>query len=231
MQDAGSGLDLSVVMPCRDEAEAIASCIREAKSFIDAKGLKGEIIVADNASTDGSGEIAAAEGAVVVYEPSPGYGNALKAGFKAARGRIIIMGDADMTYDFSQMGRLYGPIAEGSCDMMIGDRFAGGIEKGAMPLSHHLGVRALSAFGRMLYRTDVRDFHCGLRGFRRDLLDKLELESSGMEFATEMIAKAARKGLRIGQAPVRLRRCSVQRSSKLRTIRDGIRHLRFMIEI
>lgn len=226
---ADPSFDLSIVLPCRNEAAAIGSCIEEIKCFLSENALNGEILVVDNASDDGSGSIAEALGARVVREDRPGYGSALKAGIMAAKAPVIIMGDCDTTYDFMQLGRFYGPLASGECDFIIGDRFAGGIEKGAMPLSHKIGVKVLSALARQRYKTDVRDFHCGLRGFTRAAADSMELKTDGMEFATEMIAEAAEKGLRIAQVPVSLRKCSLARSSKLRTIRDGFRHLRLMI--
>ena len=143
--------------------------------------------------------------------------------------RNNIFGDSDTTYDFMKLGKLYRPLAEGRADVMIGDRFAGGMEKGAMPWSHRIGVRLLSAMGRRRYRTDVRDFHCGMRGLTRKAAEQLAFRTGGMEFATEMIALAAKAGLRIGQCPVRLRKCTLDRKSKLRTLPDGNRHLRYML--
>ena len=221
--------ELTLVLPCRNEAAAVGACLDEARRFLDESGLRGELLVVDNASTDGSGELAARLGARVVREEAPGYGSALRAGIRAARAPVILMGDCDTTYDFMQLGLLYAPLAEGRCDVIVGDRFAGGIEPGAMPLSHRWGVTALSALARLRFRTDVRDFHCGLRGLTRAAAERMELQTDGMEFATELIAEAARRGLRIGQAPVRLRRCTLERSSKLRTIRDGFRHLGFIL--
>ena len=229
MPDEENELDLTLVLPCRDEAAAISACIDEARRFLAQSGLRGELLVVDNCSTDGSGDIAAACGARVIREDRPGYGNALRAGIAAARAPVILMGDCDTTYDFMQIGALYGPLASGECDVMIGDRFAGGIEPGAMPLSHNWGVKALSALARLRFGVDVRDFHCGLRGLTRAAAERMELRAAGMEFATELIAQAARAGLRIGQAPVRLRRCALARSSKLRTIRDGFRHLGYIL--
>ncbi len=222
--------ELTLVLPCRNEAAAIGACIDEAQRFLETSGLRGELLVVDNASTDGSGEIAEKLGARVVREETPGYGNALRRGIAAAGAPVILMGDCDTTYDFMQMGLLYEPLAAGRFDMMIGDRFAGGIEPGAMPLSHKLGVKALSALARLRFRSGVRDFHCGLRGLTREAAERLTLRSEGMEFATEFIAEAAKKGLRVGQVPVRLRRCAFDRRSKLRTIRDGFRHLGYIIK-
>lgn len=221
--------ELTLVLPCRDEAAAIGACLDEARRFLAQNGLTGELLVVDNASTDGSGRIAAALGARVIYEPKSGYGNALRAGIAAARGNVILMGDCDTTYDFMQLGALYGPLAAGECDVMIGDRFSGGIERGAMPLSHYWGVKALSALARRRFHTDVRDFHCGLRGMTRAAAEQMTLRAEGMEFATELIAEAAKTGLRIAQTPVRLRRCTADRKPKLRTVRDGFRHLGYIL--
>ena len=148
---------------------------------------------------------------------------------KAARGSVIILADCDTTYDFNEMDRLYKPLIAGKYDVMIGDRFRGGIEKGAMPVIHIIGVKFLSLMGRVRYRTDVRDFHCGFRGITREALSNLRFHTTGMEFATEMIAEAVKKGLRIGQIPVSLKKCRDSRQSKLRTIRDGIRHLIYIM--
>ena len=221
--------DVTVVLPCRNEEGAIGDCIREIREFFRAEKLEGEILVADNGSTDRSAEIARSLGARVIREDKPGYGNALRAGIAAAEGRVILMGDSDTTYDFMESGKLYTPLSRGKYDIMIGDRFAGGMEKGSMPLSHKLGVRFLSRMARLRYRTDVRDFHCGLRGITREAARKLAFRTEGMEFATEMIARAAEAGMRIGQCPVRLRRCGADRKSKLRTLPDGFRHLRYIL--
>ena len=167
---------------------------------------------------------------VLIRENRPGYRNALRAGIAAALSRIILMGDCDTTYSFLQANRLFRMLSEGKNDIIIGDRFAGGIEKGAMPLSHRIGVRFLSRIGRMRTGTDVRDFHCGLRGMTKEAAGRLKLRAEGMEFATEMIAAAAREGLRIGQCPVSLRKCRLDRKSKLRTLPDGIRHLKYLLE-
>ena len=158
-----------------------------------------------------------------------GYGNAIIGGLKACSGRVIIIGDCDTTYDFSDLDRFYIPLSAGKYDMVIGDRFVGGIEKGAMPLSHKLGVRFLSACARLKFKTDVHDFHSGLRGLTREATKQLDFKCGGMEFATEMIAQASKAGLSISQIPVHLRCCPYSRKSKLRTIRDGLRHVCFII--
>lgn len=214
-------------MPCLNEARTIGACIEEAKGFIKSAGLNAEIIVVDNNSTDDSAKIAKEMGARVIFEKKPGYGNALRAGLAKAKGRVIIMGDCDLTYDFSNLHEMYDLLQKN--DVVIGDRFKGGIERGAMPLSHHVGVRGLSLMGRMRYGTDVEDFHCGLRGIRNDALGKVNYKTTGMEFATEMIAEAVRNDLVIAQTPVALRNSVKGRRPKLNTIRDGFRHLNYII--
>lgn len=220
-------IDLSIVMPCLNEERTIATCIEEASGFIKSAGLSGEIIVVDNNSTDSSAKIAKKMGARVVFEQKPGYGNALRAGLAKAKGKVIIMGDCDMTYDFSNLHEMYDLLQKN--DLVIGDRFKGGIQKGAMPLSHHIGVRGLSLVGRIRYGTDVKDFHCGLRGIRNEALGRVDYKTTGMEFATEMIAEAVRNDLTIAQTPVILRNSVKGRRPKLNTIRDGFRHLNYII--
>ena len=222
--------EISVVMPCLNEEATVAACVEEAMDFFRQMSLSGEVVVVDNGSTDGSANVAERSGARVVLAPRRGYGAALRAGFAGARGRVIIMGDCDQTYDFRHLRGIYEPLASGAFDLVIGDRFAGGIEKGAMPLSHKIGVRFLSAVGRFITKTNIRDFHCGLRGLTREAA-RLPFRTTGMEFATEMIVLAARAGLRLGQTPVPLRRCPKKRRSKLRTLPDGLRHLRYMTYI
>ena len=214
-------------MPCLNEARTIGACIEEAKGFIKSAGLSAEIIVVDNNSTDDSAKIAKEMGVRVIFEKKPGYGNALRAGLAKAKGKVIIMGDCDLTYDFSNLHEMYDLLQKN--DVVIGDRFKGGIERGAMPLSHHVGVRGLSLMGRMRYGTDVKDFHCGLRGIRSDALGRVNYRTTGMEFATEMIAEAVRNDLVIAQTPVALRNSVKGRRPKLNTIRDGFRHLNYII--
>lgn len=221
-------LELSVIIPCLDEEAAIGYCIDEAYRFMQQYRIQGEVLVVDNGSSDASQAIAVAHGARVVLEKKKGYGNALKTGIAQSCGGIIIMGDGDATYDFLHLEKMYDMLKNNSCDMVIGNRYAGGMEQGSMPLSHKLGVRFLSFCGRIRFHTDVYDFHCGLRGMTRDAAKKLELHTDGMEFATEMIASAVRQKLCIGQVPVKLRKCNYDRSSKLRTIQDGIRHLKYI---
>lgn len=223
-------LALSVVMPCRNEENTVAYCIQQAKKFMQKHHISGEVLVVDNASTDASAAVAARHGARVVTEQSIGYGNALKTGIIHTKGSVIIMGDCDTTYDFEHMEEMYRLLAENECDMVIGNRYAGGMEPGSMPWSHRVGVRVLSFLAGKRFHSQVYDFHCGLRGFTRQTAEHLELCTEGMEFATELIAEAAACGLCIGQVPVTLGNCRFERSSKLRTVRDGFRHLKYILK-
>ncbi|MBP3205474.1 MAG: glycosyltransferase family 2 protein [Lachnospiraceae bacterium] len=222
-------LKLSIVMPCRNEESTVGFCVETAKLFLRQNGIRGEILVVNNGSTDRSALVAERSGARVICVEKPGYGRALRAGLKASRGKVIIMGDCDATYDFREVGMIYELLADGAYDVVIGDRFSGGIEEGAMPQSHYWGVRWLSFLGRMRFHTDVKDFHCGLRGITRDALKRLQFRTAGMEFATEMIAVAKKAGLRIGQVPVSLRKCRFEHRSKVRIVRDGVRHLEYIL--
>ncbi len=221
--------ELSILMPCLNEEENIAFCVEQAKEYLASHSLVGEILVVDNGSTDRSAEIAASHGATVIREQKRGYGRALRTGLKAAKGEVIVFGDCDSTYDFLNLDPLYVPLAENRVDFVTGDRFAGEMEKGAMSFSHRLGVPFLSFCGRVKFGAKIHDWHCGIRGIRKDALEKLELKTEGMEFATEMIAEAAGKGLRIGEVSVPLRRSRCERQEKLRTVRDGFRHLWYIL--
>ena len=221
--------ELSVIMPCLNEENTVGLCVDEALTFIRNHGITGEVLVVDNGSADCSAETALRHGAVVITEPKPGYGRAIRTGLAAGRGSFFIIGDCDKTYDFLHMDEMYDPLERGECDMVIGNRYTGGLKKGAMSFSHRWGGRFLSYCGRKRFHTDVYDFHCGLRGMSREASEKLQLHTDGMEFATEMIAEAAKKRLRIRQVPVILKKCEYQRESKLRTVRDGFRHLRYII--
>ncbi|MCE2989861.1 MAG: glycosyltransferase family 2 protein, partial [Nitrosomonadaceae bacterium] len=190
-------LELSILMPCLNEAETVATCVRKAMGYIARTGIRAEVLVADNGSTDGSQALAEAEGARVVAVPMKGYGAALLGGIAAARGRYVIMADADDSYDFSALDAFVERLSGGD-QLVMGDRFAGGIKPGAMPPLHrYLGNPVLSFIGRLLFRSPIRDFHCGLRGFDRDAIRSLNLNSPGMEFASEMIVKATLAKLRI----------------------------------
>lgn len=230
--DPGPDLELTCLMPCLDEAETLATCVEKALRGLAELGIEGEVLVADNGSTDGSQEIAAAAGARVVPVPTRGYGAALAGGIAVARGRFVIMGDADDSYDWSNLGPLVAALREGA-DLVMGCRLpkgGGTILPGAMPFLHRwLGNPGLSFVGRVLFGCPVTDFHCGLRGFRRNRMRELDLRTTGMEFASEMVIKATLHGLRIAEVPITLHPDGRSRPPHLRTWRDGWRHLRFML--
>jgi glycosyltransferase involved in cell wall biosynthesis len=220
---------LSILMPCLNEARTLGSCIAKAKRYLARQNFAGEIVVADNGSTDGSQEIAESLGARVVPVFERGYGNALKAGIKAARGKYVIMGDSDDSYDFGSLEGFVEQL-EAGFDLVCGNRFAGGIEDGAMPPLHrYFGNPLLTAIGRLLFKSPVNDFYCGLRGFRRDAILRLGLTAPGMEFALEMIVKSTIGHLRITEVPTTLRPDGRGRAPHLRSWRDGWRSLRFYL--
>ena len=217
------------MLPCLNEAETLETCVRKARTSIAHLGIPGEVIVADNGSTDGSQDIARRSGARVVDIPVRGYGAALQGGIEAARGQFVIMADADDSYDLSGLEPFVAKLREGY-DLVMGNRFAGGIAAGAMPPLHrYLGNPVLTAVGRLFFRSPIRDFHCGMRGFRRDSILDLGLRTTGMEFASEMVAKAALAGLRVTEVPTTLARDGRSRPPHLRSWRDGWRHLRFLL--
>jgi hypothetical protein len=222
-------VELSVVLPCLDEAETLATCIRKARRSFAALGVAGEVIVADNGSTDGSQDIARAEGAVVVDVPRRGYGAALLGGIRAAAGEYVLMADADDSYALDDLGGFLGELRDGA-DLVMGNRFLGRIEPGAMPFLHrYVGNPALSMLGRLFFHIPVGDFHCGIRAFRRDRVLELGLVTSGMEFASEMVVRASLARLRIREVPTVLRPDGRSRAPHLRTWRDGWRHQRFLL--
>ncbi len=219
-------LQVSVVIPCLDEEETIVACVRAAREVLEREGIAGEVLVVDNGSTDRSAERARAAGARVVAERRRGYGNAYLAGFRAARGAYLVMADADLTYDFADIPRFIADLEDGA-DLVMGDRMDN-IEPGAMPWLHrYVGNPLLSGFLNALYRTGVRDAHCGMRAVRAEALPALDLRASGMEFASEMVIRAAKAGLDIRQFPISYHPRGGQ--SKLSTFRDGWRHLRFLL--
>jgi glycosyltransferase involved in cell wall biosynthesis len=227
--DDSSLPELSIVMPCLNEAGTLGICIEKAQRALSQFNIQGEIVVADNGSTDGSQAVAARMGARVVHIPAKGYGNALMGGITAARGEYIIMGDADDSYDFTQMGPFLEKLREGY-DLVMGNRFKGGIKPGAMPLlNRYLGVPALTAIGRVFFGTSCGDYHCGLRGFRKASIQALDLRTTGMEFASEMVVKAALRKMRITEVPTTLSPDGRNRPPHLRRWRDGWRHLRFLL--
>ncbi len=224
-----AGVELSILMPCLNEAQTLADCIRKAGRFLTENNITGEILIADNGSTDGSIPMAEQEGARVVSVPLRGYGAALGGGIEAARGLYVIMGDADGSYDFSALGEFVNKLHQGY-DLVVGNRYKGGIRPGAMPgLHRYLGNPLLSGLGRILFPCAIHDFHCGLRGFRRDAVIGLELTTTGMEYASEMIAKAVIYKLRMTEIPTILHPDGRNRRPHLRTWRDGWRHLKFMV--
>ena len=221
-------MEFTFLMPCLNEAETLAFCIGEAKSAIGRLQLEAEVLIADNCSTDGSADIAAGCGVRVVSVSERGYGSTLIGGIKAAEGKYIIMGDCDGSYDFAHPDLFVQELRKGA-KLVMGDRFKGGIEPGAMPWSHKWGVPFLSALARWRFKTDICDFHCGLRGFDRETALKFDLVCPGMEFATEMIARFAQSGGKIVQVPTPLRKDRRSGKPHLRTVRDGLRHLRFIL--
>ena len=222
-------MELTVVIPCLNEAETVATCVSKAVSFIEQSGIDGEVVVADNGSSDGSRQLAADAGARVVPVGEKGYGSALIGGISAARGEYVIMGDADDSYDFTDLMPFIEELRKGA-DLVMGNRFRGGVDPGAMPKLHkYLGNPVLSFIGRLFFRSDIGDFHCGLRGFRRDSVLALNLQATGMEFASEMVVKATLARQRITEVPTRLAKDGRSRPPHLRTWRDGWRHLRFLL--
>jgi glycosyltransferase involved in cell wall biosynthesis len=227
--DTRGDVELSVVMPCLNEAATVGICVKKAMEALDRHGIRGEVIVADNGSTDGSQQIAREMGARVVDVERRGYGSALHSGIAAAHGQFVLMGDADDTYDFAQLNEFVAKLREGY-DLVMGNRFKGKILPGAMPPLHrYLGNPVLTGLGRLFFKSQVGDFHCGLRAFRKDAIERLELRTLGMEFASEMIVKAAAFGLRVTEIPTTLAPDRRDRPPHLRTWRDGWRHLRFLL--
>ena len=230
VKESGSGAaEVSVVIPCLDEANSIGICVEKALTAFRAAGLRGEVVVADNGSTDGSVEIAENLGARVVQVLEKGYGSALRAGIAAAQGAFIVMGDADDSYDFSEIPRFVELWRKGN-DVVMGNRFRGEIKPGAMPWHHkYIGNPALSALLNVFFGAGIGDSHCGMRGFTRAVYDRMDLRSTGMEFASEFVIKAAQLGAKIAEIPITLWPDKRGRPPHLRSFRDGWRHLRFML--
>jgi len=221
--------ELTILMPCLNEAETLAVCINKAKNYLQNNNIIGEILIADNGSTDGSQEIAQTLGVSVINVKERGYGSALMGGINSSNGMYIIMGDADDSYDFSSLDLFIEKLKSG-CDLVMGNRFKGGIKRGAMPFLHkYLGNPVLSGIGRLFFRCPLGDFHCGLRGFNKQSIQTLNLQSTGMEFASEMVVKAAINKLDITEVPTILHPDGRNRPPHLRTWRDGWRHLRFLL--
>jgi glycosyltransferase involved in cell wall biosynthesis len=224
-----SECELSIVLPCLNEAETVATCVDKAAGFLVRHKVAGEVVIADNGSTDGSQAIAAEHGGRVIAVPGRGYGAALQGGIRAARGRYVIMADADDSYDLSDLSPFLDKLRAGF-ELVMGNRFRGGIKAGAMPPLHrYLGNPVLSGLGRLFFHTPARDFHCGIRGFSRDAIERLDLQTTGMEFASEMVVKAGLHGLRVAEVPTTLSPDGRSRPPHLRSWRDGWRHLRFLL--
>jgi glycosyltransferase involved in cell wall biosynthesis len=222
-------MELTILMPCLNEALTVNTCVQKARTYLQRAGIAGEVLIADNGSTDGSQSLAETAGARVIEVRDKGYGAALIGGIEAARGRYVIMADADDSYDFTQLDEFVAGLREGF-QLVIGNRFKGGIKPGAMPvLNRYLGNPVLSFLGRTLFASPVGDFHCGLRGFDRQAILELKLRASGMEFASEMVVKASLARLRIAEVPTTLSPDGRDRAPHLRPWRDGWRHLRFMM--
>lgn len=227
--DPGGEPELSIVLPCLNEARTLPACIAQIQRAVEAHHIQAEIIVADNGSTDGSPEIAAELGARIAVVTDRGYGSALMGGIAAARGRYIIMGDADASYDFGDIPKFLEQLRAGS-DLVMGNRFRGGIHKGAMPFLHrNLGNPVLSFLGRLFYNAPCGDFHCGLRGFSVQAYRRMDLRTTGMEFASEMVVKASLFRMKIAEVPTTLSPAGRERPPHLRSWRDGWRHLRFLM--
>ena len=222
-------IELSVVLPCLNEGETVGTCVAKAIAALEAAGITGEVIVADNGSADGSPEIAQSAGARLVQVEERGYGNALKGGIEAARGTYVLMADSDDSYELRHIPRFIEQLRNGS-DLVMGNRFRGGISKGAMPPLHrYLGNPVLTAFGRLLFHSPCHDFHCGLRAFRRDSYERMDIRSTGMEFASEMVVKASLLGMKVSEVPTTLSPDGRSHPPHLRTWHDGWRHLRFLL--
>lgn len=222
-------LELTILMPCLNEAETLEICIKKAKKSLEENNIKGEVLIADNGSTDGSQEIAKKNGARVVNVPRRGYGSALIEGTKSAYGKYCIMGDADDSYDFSNIMPFVEKLREGY-DLVMGNRFKGGIEKGAMPWSHkYIGTPVISFIGRLFYHSKIGDFNCGMRGYNRKAIMDLELKCTGMEYASEMIVQANLNKLKIAEIPTTLKKDGRSRPPHLKSFQDGWRHLKFLL--
>jgi glycosyltransferase involved in cell wall biosynthesis len=229
VNEAADGqIELTILMPCLNEAETLAVCIRKAQGFLARSGVAGEVLISDNGSTDGSQEIAKNLGARVSHAPQRGYDAALINGIDTARGRYIIMADADDSYDFENLEPFVERLRAGA-DLVMGNRFQGGIAPGAMPPLHkYLGNPVLSTIGQLFFKPGVRDFHCGLRGFNAERIRELDLQTTGMEFASEMVVKASLAKYRIEEVPTTLKKDGRSRPPHLRSWHDGWRHLRFL---
>jgi len=224
-----SEIELSIVMPCLNEEKTVGNCVAQAKSFLKTSKVKGEVIVADNGSIDNSVEIAKKNGARVIHVVNKGYGSALMGGFASVKGKYIIMADADESYDLVNLMPFVQKLREGF-DLVMGNRFKGGIKAGAMPWHHkYIGNPILSFIGHLFFKSPAKDFHCGLRGLKKEAIEKMNLQTSGMEFASEIVVKASILGMKVTEVPTTLSPDGRDRPPHLRSFRDGWRHLRFLL--
>lgn len=222
-------IELSIVLPCLNEEKTVGNCVAQARSFLEMSEVNGEVIVADNGSTDRSIKVAKKSGARVVHVTSMGYGSALMGGIKSAKGKYIIMADADESYDLVNLMPFVEKLRAGY-DLVMGNRFKGGIKKGAMPWHHkYIGNPILSFVGQLFFKTPAKDFHCGLRGFTKEAIEKMNLQTTGMEFASEIVVKASILGMKVTEVPTSLSPDGRDRPPHLRSFRDGWRHLRFLL--
>lgn len=228
-KDLPNSIEVSIVLPCLNEERTVAKCVAQALSFFAAHQVRGEVVVADNGSTDHSAEVAFSSGAIVVHAREKGYGNALRCGFRAARGRLIIMADADESYDLANLMPFVDRLRAGY-DLVMGNRFKGGIRPGAMPWHHkYIGNPILSFIGQLFFRTPARDFHCGIRGLTKAAVERMNLQTTGMELASEIVIKASILGMKVCEVPTTLSPDGRDRPPHLRSFRDGWRHLRFLL--
>jgi glycosyltransferase involved in cell wall biosynthesis len=222
-------IELSIVLPCLNEERTVGACVAQARSFLETHNVKGEVLVADNGSTDQSVRIAESNGAFVIHVDHKGYGNALKGGFEAARGKFIIMADADESYDLIHLLPFLEKLRDGY-DLVMGNRFTGGIQKGAMPWHHkYIGNPILSFVGQLFFQTPAKDFHCGLRGFTKNAFEKMNLQTTGMELASEIVIKSSILEMKVCEVPTTLSPDGRDRRPHLRSFRDGWRHFRFLL--
>ena len=229
MNNPTETIELSIVLPCLNEERTVGVCVSKAVNFLKQYGVSGEVILADNGSTDGSVEIASKAGAVITHVEQKGYGMALRGGFESARGKYIIMADSDDSYDLENLMPFVEKLREGY-DLVMGNRFKGGIKKGAMPWHHrYIGNPVLSFLGKLFFKTPANDFHCGLRGFTKDAIEKMNLQTTGMELASEIVIKSSIMGMKTCEVPTTLSPDGRDRPPHLRSFRDGWRHLRFLL--
>lgn len=222
-------MELTILMPCLNEEKTILICINKALDFLSKNNISGEVLIADNGSTDNSVKLIKKTNARIISVKEKGYGSALINGIKASKGKYVIMGDCDDSYDFSNLMPFLNELRSDT-ELVMGNRYLGGIEKGAMSISHKIGVKFLTYLGNIIYKTKLGDYHCGLRGFNKDKILKLDLEHKGMDFASEIILKCAKNNYKIKEIPTTLKKDGRNRKSHLKTIPDGILHVKCLLK-